>query len=682
VTDWVDTWRIDDARETIAVLAIEDNALSRAAIEATLKGRAKVVACPNLACGLDELAKKGFDVILLDLNLPDSESLATFTTVHKVAPTTPIIIVSADEDRELAVQAVNLGAQDFLIKSNLEKDDLWRSIRYAQARQYSERLRQQLNSFVQNESRFRHTFEKAPIGIFLADYDNNILRANDAFCRLLGYTEAELKQCTALSLTSPDDVADTVRYLRLLQNGDQGEGYVEKRYLNKAGGVVWVQQSGRLLKEGLVETGTTLTMVRDFTKERQAKQFLRVQLDVAKSVSKCGTLGELSKQVLGSISEALEGVYGELWIYNRDFDSFGCADVYSAEGYDCEAMRNFAEHAVVKGAGAFGGACTDGQIRWFDHKASDVLSGRSQLALQSHLHYGVVAPINVGDSVGGAVLVLGSSELGDDKECLGFLSSVTSLIGQFLHMRGAEERARRALLVEQREEFISTLAHDLKTPIAGANRMLELLIDGVLGELQPQQNDVIRKLKDSNLAQLRMIQNLLHMYRYESGTNALEISEVNVPEVVSQVVNNVQPIADSQAVTIEIDSRYKGSVNADYYAITRLLQNLLDNAVKHTPQGGSVTVVASMEAGNLLLSVQDTGAGIPFDVQPRLFKRFSQGGGRFVASGSGLGLYLCKQIVDAHGGTIAFESQPEKGSTFQVRLPLVHKVSAVARIDR
>jgi signal transduction histidine kinase len=314
-------------------------------------------------------------------------------------------------------------------------------------------------------------------------------------------------------------------------------------------------------------------------------------------------------------------------------------------------------------------SCIDGKVVWLDELADFMLPSRFPVTSRSSLTNAVVAPILSGDAVFGFIAIYDGEHIPDEQGVRSMFTSVTSLIGQFLHRREAENRARHAMLVAQREEFITTLAHDLKTPIAGANRVYELFLDGVVGELNPRQSELLRKLKQSGESQLKMIQNLLEMYRFEAGTSVIELTETAIDELVERCVSALQPLADAQKVRIKVTAQASRSVPADSIAMTRVFQNLLDNALKYSSSQGDVEVRTWSEEGCVKVAVRDSGKGIAPDLQPLLFQRFSQGRNRSSIGGSGIGLYLSKQIVEAHGGTLSFVSEPGQGSTFTVSLP-------------
>lgn len=224
---------------------------------------------------------------------------------------------------------------------------------------------------------------------------------------------------------------------------------------------------------------------------------------------------------------------------------------------------------------------------------------------------------------------------------------------------------------KQREDFVATLTHDLKTPIVGANMVLTALLDGSVGQLQPAQSEIISKLRNSNQALLKMIQNLLEVYKYESGTESLRFDGANLAEIVRFGVDDVRPLADAKNIEMRVKCPSDEMLLiCDEYAIKRVLINLLSNAIKFTPEHGTIEVNAIEEANESFLIVKDTGRGMSTLEKEHLFSRFWQGEpGRRYSAGTGIGLYFCYNVVKAHGGRIDCDSVRGVGTTFTIKLP-------------
>jgi PAS domain S-box-containing protein len=253
-----------------------------------------------------------------------------------------------------------------------------------------------------------------------------------------------------------------------------------------------------------------------------------------------------------------------------------------------------------------------------------------------------------------------------------FYSEGTPLVLAIVRDVTARKRREQALEMKinnQREDLMATLAHDLKVPLLGADRTLDALLHGHVGSLSADQQNVLKALKRSNEGLLQMIHNLLSVYRYDFPEVSAKVEPINLEAFLSRCIEEVSAISRPKGVHISTDLRTAGDILGDPDSLRHVFVNLLDNAIKFTEPGGNIEVRARSSGSSTTIEVEDNGPGISDEDQSRLFERFWQGepGKRYVAS-TGLGLYLCRQIVEAHGGYITCTSMPEEGSTFTVVL--------------
>ncbi len=235
--------------------------------------------------------------------------------------------------------------------------------------------------------------------------------------------------------------------------------------------------------------------------------------------------------------------------------------------------------------------------------------------------------------------------------------------------------AERDRIDRQRQDFVSRLTHDLRTPLVAADRMLGLLQDGVLGEISPEIREALTIMGRSNHNLLEMVNKLLDVYRYESGSKTINLQPLNLQELIDQVVQELKPIAISKNLELSADlndiADGNTQVKGDRLELLRVFNNLIGNALKFT-DSGSVHVSLKLDASEAVIAIADTGAGIPLEEQPFLFHRFRQGNHQ--KQGSGLGLYLSHYIINAHNGKILVKSpnlDSQQGSTFFVHLPII-----------
>ena len=248
--------------------------------------------------------------------------------------------------------------------------------------------------------------------------------------------------------------------------------------------------------------------------------------------------------------------------------------------------------------------------------------------------------------------------------------TLTRTIRYAIERKQKEADAQRLVVLEQHEEFMATLTHDLKNPLIGANRILELLAEQALGKVSIEQAKILLQLRDSNKLLLSMIQNLIEVYKFEKNAKAVCLENTNLYKIVTSCIDDIAPIAENREIEIvpELQDNIK-DVLVDATAIRRVLQNLLDNALKFTPAGGKIRLTLKALNGTVIIEITDTGPGISQEEQKLLFQRFSQGQlGRKYTPGTGLGLFLCKQIVDAHQGKITCLSAEGTGTTFRIEL--------------
>jgi PAS domain S-box-containing protein len=221
-----------------------------------------------------------------------------------------------------------------------------------------------------------------------------------------------------------------------------------------------------------------------------------------------------------------------------------------------------------------------------------------------------------------------------------------------------------------RDDFVSTLTHDLRTPLLAAIQTMGFFVDGSLGELAPRQKELLQMLIQSNREMLGLVNVLLEVYKYESGRQKLILDKVNLHELLVHVCQELHALAQSRGQTLQGPELGEGfTVLGDKQELKRVFVNLVGNAINFTPKEGCICVTLEKQGTFLQVCVQDNGRGIPAQDIPLLFQRFSQGTSKQRSSGSGLGLYLSRQIVEAHQGSIWVESEEGKGSRFYVSLP-------------
>ncbi|GBL10313.1 alkaline phosphatase synthesis sensor protein PhoR [Microcystis aeruginosa Sj] len=226
-------------------------------------------------------------------------------------------------------------------------------------------------------------------------------------------------------------------------------------------------------------------------------------------------------------------------------------------------------------------------------------------------------------------------------------------------------------LAKQKEDFIARMTHDLRTPLVSANHILELFKEGLYGEITPEMSRVIQVIIRSNKNLLEMVSNLLEVYFHENGEKKLNFTKFKIIDLLEEVFQELDPLAREKGLELSLNAENTGEIflNGDVLELRRVFSNLISNGIKFTEQGYVKIhlIPATEEDAFVTIVIEDTGIGIAAEELPRIFERLYSGS--VETSTSGLGLYLSRRIIDAHGGTISVTSELERGSSFSVRLP-------------
>ena len=225
--------------------------------------------------------------------------------------------------------------------------------------------------------------------------------------------------------------------------------------------------------------------------------------------------------------------------------------------------------------------------------------------------------------------------------------------------------------IDQRENFVSCLTHDLRTPLVAANRMLDLITKEAFGCVTCEQEEAISNIVSSNQNMLEMLNTLLETHHYELGQKTLSFISIDLQQLIEEVIVELKPLAINKNIQLEANFAPKvPPIKGDRLELRRVITNLIGNAIKFTDEGG-VEVFLSQTGSEVVVEIVDSGIGISPKDKEAIFQRYHQGNHR--RSGKGLGLYLCQQIINAHGGRLTMRSpngsKTSKGTTFTVSLP-------------
>jgi signal transduction histidine kinase len=245
-----------------------------------------------------------------------------------------------------------------------------------------------------------------------------------------------------------------------------------------------------------------------------------------------------------------------------------------------------------------------------------------------------------------------------------------------------DANAKLRELSAMKEEFLALTTHDLRSPLTVISGVINFFTSGRLGDLTPEQQNMVEMMERNTQNLIELVNDLLDASKLESGTLRLDTTSIELHGLVEELSAQMRPLAREKEITLE-EAIPEGlpPLRADRAKLRRVLVNLLSNALKFTPKGGRVCLSAAREGGFVRVALSDTGVGIPPEDIEHLFDKYAQARSRATRSekGTGLGLYITRQLVELHGGNIEARSEVGKGSTFSFTIPIANQVMSDER---
>ena len=483
---------------------------------------------------------------------------------------------------------------------------------------------------------FRELFEGAPIGMAILALDERFLQVNTSFCKMVGYSNEELRQRTAEDITFGEDIEPGRQLAQNLLDGT-ARYTGDKRYVHKDGKILWVSRTASVIRNDKGEPQHYLLMVEDISERKESEAALhesRCELQSALHANQL--IMDNSQDVICTVDDddrflSVNAACEQLWGYapqellGRQYNDF----VYAED-------RPKTEEAGKQLRAT--GRITDFVNRWVrkDGTLVDVLWSANWSA--------------------------------KDRIIFCVAHDVTDRARIEKALREAKEEADRAN--HAKSDFLSRMSHELRTPLNSILGFGQLLDRQSPTETQRPR---IRYILSAGRHLLNLINEVLDISRIEAGNLQLSLEPVCVEEAISEALDLMRPLAAERSIGVAPTSPLDKAtyVLADRQRLKQVLLNLLSNAVKYTSRRGSVTVSFN-DSGNgaTRILVRDTGAGIPVEKLARLFTPFDRlGAEQSTVEGTGLGLALCQRLVQAMQGSIGVNSILGTGSTFWLELP-------------
>ncbi|MFA5125027.1 MAG: PAS domain S-box protein [Patescibacteria group bacterium] len=476
---------------------------------------------------------------------------------------------------------------------------------------------------INSEDRMRAIYENSPVPIVLVGLDNKFISANPAAVRLWGYSEERLKKMTFADITHPDEIKRDVEKVKLLLKGKIPIYNVDKRYIRKDKKIIYGRVSATLIKDNSGEPLYFLTIIEDITQHKKWEE------EIKQSEERYSNLVENSNDAVILIQEGIVK-YANPAIKN--ITGMVPSDVVGKPMIDFIAPQ---------------------------YKSSVVSNYQRRMRgekVETRYEFAVI------DNHGKAIPVETNS-------------SVIIFEGRPADMAILRDISKAKEVDRLKSEFISMSSHQLRTPLTGIKWFGELLLKEKIGKLNTEQRDFVEQIYHSNERMIKLVNDLLDVSHIETGRKfVLKRKSSDLRLAFSRAVEDQNLAAAKNKISFVLGRGFDEKIIAvfDFEKIVQMLNNLISNALKYSPEKTKVTFDCQRQGNYWHFSIADQGYGIPAYQQHRIFERFFRADNiRGVApEGTGLGLYIARGIVEAHGGRIWFDSKENKGTTFYFTLPI------------
>ncbi|GIV98127.1 MAG: hypothetical protein KatS3mg057_2784 [Herpetosiphonaceae bacterium] len=531
-----------------------------------------------------------------------------------------------------------------------------------------------------NELLLRAVLETVGEAIVTVDAAGSIVMVNDEAQRIWGYSEEELIG-RPLTMLMPANyrASHTTGMQRYLETG-------VARVLGRKLELEGLHRDGRIfpLEIRIQETraGDKLyftAAVRDLTDGKSAERRLAAAYEITRTLAEAVTLEEATPKILAAICECLGWQMGILWRVNEDQHTLRIVEVWRQPGGESTSFEDSSRQLTfVRGTGLPGRIWASGEAYWIADVQKDPVFLRGEAAKREGFRGAFGFPILLGGQVLGVMEFLSREIRQPDSELLAMMESIGSQIGQFMERIRAREEREKLIgqlqeALQMRDRFLSIASHELKTPVTSLLGYAQLLQRRAEREgfVDPRNQRALSALIGQAHRLHRLLISLLDLSRLQMEQFSIDRGVVDLAALTRRAVEEMQPLLEYHTLQLA-GTDQPLVVEGDELRLEQVLHNLLQNAIKYSPQGGPIEVVIERRDIHACVRIRDKGIGIPADALPNLFSRFFRAANvnRQQINGMGIGLYLVREIVNLHQGTIEVESHEGEGSTFSVLLPL------------
>jgi PAS domain S-box-containing protein len=652
----------------IKILLIEDDPADAMLLSHSLKesfnNQFDLTKSGDLSHGLNELLRAHFDVVILDLSLPDSIGLDSFKRIHENCQDTPVIVLTGMEDELTGINAVKMGAQDFLIKGKIKSKTLSRSINYSiernallkQLSENTKKLEERTNDLLREKQKLSEAQKLAHIGSWELDIESNTLTLSEELCNiygvkqgivlhalddLIGYVHPSERESVKGTITNSCTTSQNFNlHHRIIRpNG-------EVRTLHAMGEIV-ADEQGRAIK--ILGTG------QDVTERFHEEELEKLVLAATKSFNsvvirdkegKIEWVNEGFTKLCGYYLEDVKNTFGEI-LQSGNGEYFSNQGMYYSRVVKEKIPVSFENMNYAKDGKGFWTITTLTPVLGKDNEVERIIAIDSDITLRRQMEEELLQANKIAEHS----LMKGNKALTE--------------------LMIAKKQVEESMKVK--EQFLANMSHEIRTPMNAIVGFTSLLLKTPISIDQRQYIDAI-KTSGENL--LVIINDILDFSKIQSGKINFEQIELQLSTGMSSLTEMMLPksVEKNIKLSTKIDKRIHDYLIGDPTRLNQILVNLVGNAIKFTERGEIRIAVDLLEeteeAVKLKFSVSDTGIGIAKEKLNSIFEGFTQATNDTTRKygGTGLGLSIVKQLVELQGGTIQVESHPGKGSVFSFNL--------------
>jgi hypothetical protein len=619
-------------KNKIKILHVDDNSLDRQLVKDALckeHDAYELIEADSREKFEKHLAENDFDLILSDFNILGFDGLQVLKIVQEKDPSIPVIIVTGTGSEEIAIQAMKMGASDYVIKSAKHIQGLAPTIEHVLE---NKRLQNENNETLEalkiNEKKYRLLFESNPHPMWVYELESlRFLEANQAAIVKYGYSRKEFLSMNLKDIRPPEDIEILLENIRA--GADEFSFSGEWRHKNRNGDIFLVEIISHSIKYN--EKNARLVLVNDITERKKTEDKLKLYIRAIEQSSVSLNITDSQGDIIyvNSGFTALSG-YSSAEVIGRN-PRFLKSGIHSNDFY-----RELWD-TLLAGKNWTGELCNqnkEGNLYWVQATISPVVDSKGKIT-----HFVAI-----------------KEDITEKKKMVEYLIT-------------AKEKAEESDRLKS--AFLANMSHEIRTPMNGILGFTELLLEPDLSSGQREQ--FIEIVHKSGQRMLNTVTDIIEMSKIEAGMVYSNFTVNDINSKLEELVTFFEPEATQKGLKISIKkvlSEQDKNLLTDVNMLNSIISNLLKNAIKYT-NSGFIEVGCSKKDDFIEFYIKDTGIGIPADRMEAVFERFIQAdiADTRAFQGSGLGLTISKSYVEMLGGKIWVESLEGQGSTFYFTLP-------------